>query len=58
LLRPEQLKANRQQRTAPAMRQESKVADAHEPWRQYVQQEPSQEFLHAQRQQPLLVVVR
>ena len=39
------------------MGEKAEVADADESWRQYVQQEPAQEFIHTKRQQAFLVLM-
>ena len=53
----EQLGAERQERSAVAVGEESKVADAHEPWRQQMKQEAAQELIYGQGHESLLVAV-
>ena len=40
---------------AVAVGEESKVADAHEPWRQQMKQEAAQELIYGQGHEPLLL---
>ena len=51
------MKAKWQERGAPAVGQESEVANAYEAFRKHVQQEAAQEFIERKSQQLLLVVV-
>ena len=53
----EQLGAERQERSAVAVGEESEVADAHEARRQQMKQEAAQELIYGQRHEPLLVAV-
>ena len=54
----EQLKAQRQQRSAIAVGKEAEVADAYEPGRQQMEQEAAQELIDGQSHERLLVAVR
>ena len=53
----EQLEAQRQQRSAVAVGEESEVADAHEAGRQQMEQEAAQELIDRQSHEPFLVAV-
>src|SRR5271170_5091507 len=54
----EQPEAQRQQRSAVAVGEEAEVADAHEAWRQQMEQEAAQKLIDRQSHEPFLVAVR
>jgi hypothetical protein len=49
------LEAGRQENGSLPVGEESEVADADEPWRQQMEQEPAQELVDGQSHEPLLV---